>query len=149
MEDHYETLQIARDCSLDEIKQQYRALLLKYHPDKGEITVRNGSDLIPKIQRLYQTLIDPLKREKYDLELSRVVTEIDPNGLDEYDLDEFDYEEGKFMKICPRCQVLNGVVLDEAELELNPVQLDSSGEIIVQCQHCSLWIKVVYVDQGE
>lgn len=63
-EDHYVILNVKRDATPEEIKRSYKKLILQYHPDKN----RNSqtSDMFNKIREAYETLNDPLKREKYD-----------------------------------------------------------------------------------
>lgn len=65
---YYEILEISRNASDEVIKNAYRALVKKYHPDK------NGNSLITeermsKINEAYETLIDKEKRAIYDNEL--------------------------------------------------------------------------------
>lgn len=58
----YELLNVDKNCSLEEIKRQYKLLALKHHPDRN-----NGDDILfKKIQNAYETLSDPEKRYKYD-----------------------------------------------------------------------------------
>lgn len=57
----YEELELSKDCTFDDIKQQYRILAMKHHPDKG------GS--VEKFQRIkfaYEVLSDPQRRKNYD-----------------------------------------------------------------------------------
>jgi DnaJ-class molecular chaperone len=62
MSDYYSTLGIGRDASQDEIKQAYRKLAMKHHPDRT-----GGDDTeFKKIQEAYATLSDPEKRSQYD-----------------------------------------------------------------------------------
>lgn len=54
-----------------DIKSAYRKLALMCHPDKlgeGEIT-ENNKEIWLKIQNAYETLIDPVKRKRYDSSL--------------------------------------------------------------------------------
>jgi DnaJ family protein A protein 2 len=62
MTDYYSILNITKQASQNEIKQAYKKLALKYHPDK-----QNGDTAqFQKIQEAYDTLCDPAKRERYD-----------------------------------------------------------------------------------
>lgn len=60
--DYYETLNVSRDASQDEIKKSYRTLAKKYHPDK------NGGDdaMFKKVSEAYEVLGDPGRRQKHD-----------------------------------------------------------------------------------
>jgi molecular chaperone DnaJ len=63
-ETHYQVLQISDRATADEIKQSYRQLAKKFHPD-----VNGGqanSDLIIKINAAYEILGDEKKRREYD-----------------------------------------------------------------------------------
>jgi DnaJ-class molecular chaperone len=59
--DHYATLGVNRNSTPDEIKQAYRRLASKNHPDKGGDTAT-----FQRIQEAYDILIDPQKRQQYD-----------------------------------------------------------------------------------
>jgi len=68
--DFYQILGLSRQASPDEIKKSYRQLALKYHPDKNPNDP--GADAkFKEINEAYETLSDPVKRQKYD----------DPNPL--------------------------------------------------------------------
>lgn len=61
----YEILGMKEDASDAEIKKAYRALSLKYHPDRNQ-----SSDAVIKIQAIneaYETLGDPNLRKQYDM----------------------------------------------------------------------------------
>jgi len=64
--DYYEVLGLSREAIDLEIKVQYRALALKYHPD------RNPSDKIAEekfkeVSEAYEVLGNPIRRAQYDL----------------------------------------------------------------------------------
>lgn len=62
---YYEILGLTDKSSQDEIKKAYRALSLKYHPDKTQ----NNPELLDKYQKIneaYETLGDEQKRREYD-----------------------------------------------------------------------------------
>jgi len=61
MDDHYQTLGVAKSSSLEEIKSAYRKLASKHHPDKGGDTAT-----FQKIQAAYEILSDPEKRREFD-----------------------------------------------------------------------------------
>lgn len=58
---HYETLSVDIDATPEEIKKSYRSRAQKNHPDRG-----GDESLFMEIQRAYDTLSDPDKRDHYD-----------------------------------------------------------------------------------
>lgn len=53
-----------------DIKSAYRKLALMYHPDKiGESISESDKEVWLKVQNAYETLIDPVKRKRYDSSL--------------------------------------------------------------------------------
>jgi len=53
-----------------DIKSAYRKLALIYHPDKlGESITATEKEVWLKVQNAYETLIDPIKRKKFDSSL--------------------------------------------------------------------------------
>ncbi len=72
--DYYAVLGIPRDCPQDEIKQTYRKLARKYHPDVS--TEADAEERFKEINEAYEVLSDPEKRSVYD----RYGT-VTPNGM--------------------------------------------------------------------
>jgi DnaJ-class molecular chaperone len=63
--DYYEVLGINRNASEKEIKQSYRRLARKYHPDVNPGD-KSAEAKFKEINEAYQVLSDPEKRRKYD-----------------------------------------------------------------------------------
>lgn len=70
MRTHYDTLGVSKEASHDQIKQAYRALSKKYHPD-----INGGSKEAEKhfleVQEAYTVLKNPASRESYDDQLKK------------------------------------------------------------------------------
>ena len=64
--DYYKILGVSRDASDKEIRQAYRRLALKYHPDKNPTDAAAG-ERFKEINEANAVLTDPEKRRKYDL----------------------------------------------------------------------------------
>ncbi|XP_078162269.1 uncharacterized protein LOC144557558 isoform X1 [Carex rostrata] len=62
--DHYATLNVSRNASLQEIKNAYRSLARKYHPDMNKST--GAEEKFKEISAAYEVLSDEEKRSFYD-----------------------------------------------------------------------------------
>jgi curved DNA-binding protein len=63
--DYYKTLGVDRDATQKEIKQAYRRLARKYHPDVNPGDP-SAQERFKEINEAHEVLSDPEKREKYD-----------------------------------------------------------------------------------
>jgi DnaJ-class molecular chaperone len=63
--DFYQILGIAKSASPAEIKKAYRALSLKWHPDKNPGD-ESATAKFTDVSSAYEALSDPDKRRKYD-----------------------------------------------------------------------------------
>ncbi|MDE2223320.1 MAG: molecular chaperone DnaJ [Candidatus Omnitrophica bacterium] len=65
--DYYEILGVQKGASLADIKKAYRALALKYHPDRvPEAEKKKAEEQFKEISEAYGVLSDPQKRQTYD-----------------------------------------------------------------------------------
>jgi curved DNA-binding protein len=63
--DYYETLEVPRGATEEEIRKAYRKLARKYHPDVNR-NDRSAEEKFKEINEAYQVLSDPEKRRRYD-----------------------------------------------------------------------------------
>lgn len=64
MPDYYETLGVSRDADKEEMKQAYRRLARKYHPDVNKEA--GAEERFKEINRAYEVLSEPETRARYD-----------------------------------------------------------------------------------
>jgi molecular chaperone DnaJ len=62
--DYYDILGVQRDASKDQIKDEYRKLALKYHPDRNKAP--DAEEKFKEISEAYAVLSDDQKRAQYD-----------------------------------------------------------------------------------
>jgi curved DNA-binding protein len=62
MKDHYKTLELNSNASADEIKQAYRRLSKKYHPD----IIKNGNEQFKAINEANSILSNAISKKTYD-----------------------------------------------------------------------------------
>lgn len=63
---YYQILQVSPLASYEEIKQSYKKLALKFHPDK---TNGRTSNMFNNISEVYSVIYDPYKSGHYDATL--------------------------------------------------------------------------------
>ena len=63
--DYYEVLGVEKNASADQIKKAYRALAIKYHPDKNPGD-KEAEEKFKEATEAYSVLSDPDKKAKYD-----------------------------------------------------------------------------------
>jgi len=69
MKTYYEVLGVSPDASTRAIKDAYRKLVKKYHPDVSNQKTSLQQKFFEEINQAYGVLIHPEKRKKYDLSL--------------------------------------------------------------------------------
>ena len=62
--DYYEVLAVERDATAEQIKQAYRQLALRWHPDRNPVP--DATEKFREIAEAYAVLSDPAKRQAYD-----------------------------------------------------------------------------------
>ncbi|MFF2484394.1 J domain-containing protein [Paenibacillus sp. NPDC058071] len=69
MATYYDILDISRQATPDQVKQAYRKLAKRYHPDVNGGS-REAEKQFKEVQEAYETLSDPGKRSAYDERLA-------------------------------------------------------------------------------
>ena len=64
--DFYDVLGVARNASEEELKQAYRKLAMKYHPDRNPDDAKPRRKSSRRCKEAYEVLSEPRKREAYD-----------------------------------------------------------------------------------
>ena len=66
MADHYKTLGVSATASGDEIKNAYKALAKKWHPDRNQSNKERTEEKFKEISAAYKTLSGEKSRKEYD-----------------------------------------------------------------------------------
>lgn len=66
MVNYYEVLGIKKNANKDEIKNAYKKLAMKHHPDKNQENKEEHADKFKQISEAYEILSDDNKRYNYD-----------------------------------------------------------------------------------
>lgn len=90
---YYQLLEVPQDASTEDIKQSYRSLVLKYHPDRG-----GDPEKFKEIKEAYEILVNPEKRKIYDKYGEDGVNIVESEYPNDFD-DDFDlYNESNHVK---------------------------------------------------
>ena len=135
MKDLYELFNLEQFSSYDSVKQKYRELVIKYHPDKNHQDSDNEKYHL--LTEAWNVLRDKDSKREYDDSLQRHLTEISSMTFnEEVELDEmgFDEDEESFYHDC-RC---GGLYL------LAKSEISREQSVVVGCDTCSLQILVLH-----
>ncbi|MGI0491091.1 J domain-containing protein [Alkalinema pantanalense CENA528] len=69
---HYDTLELPPTATQEDIKQAYRRLAKKFHPDRNSSAA--CQETFKRVSAAYEVLADPLSRRSYDQQLRYVPT---------------------------------------------------------------------------
>jgi molecular chaperone DnaJ len=86
--DYYEVLGVVRDCDDQTLKNAYRKLALKYHPDRNPNN-SEAEERFKEAAEAYSVLSDPQKRAAYDRYGHQAVNGSANNGFDETTFADF------------------------------------------------------------
>jgi hypothetical protein len=84
MKDFYYILGLGQESTLDEIKEAYRKLSKKLHPDLNQGD-QYFEDRFKDIKEAFETLRDPIKRARYNEQLNRYKTDADIKRQQSYE----------------------------------------------------------------
>ncbi len=68
---YYELLQVPRGATTDQLRQAFRRLSKRYHPDTTSLPAPMAARAFQRLQRAYSVLSDPQARRLYDAGLHR------------------------------------------------------------------------------
>lgn len=66
---HYQLLELAPSASVAELRQAFRRLSKRYHPDTTTLPARQAEEAFRRLQLAYGVLSDPTARRRYDAAL--------------------------------------------------------------------------------
>src|SRR3989338_2039100 len=91
MQNYYDILGVPKNASKEDIKNAYRKLAHKYHPDKSG----GNENKFKEVNEAYQILINDKKRAEYD-RYGRVFSDYSGAGQEQrgFDFDFSGFEEG-------------------------------------------------------
>ncbi|TMW60003.1 hypothetical protein Poli38472_000045 [Pythium oligandrum] len=152
---HYEALQVARDCSGDDIRRAYHRAARQHHPDKQNGFVKAPDEVenqeFLRVQAAYEVLRDPVARAEYDRQLTQdelrhhrdtgdalIVDEVPLNEMQREELRDSDAEEDEDAEVLYTYLCRCGDAYEVAEQEL------VDGVDIIPCNGCSLKIRVIH-----
>ncbi|KNH04205.1 DnaJ domain containing protein [Perkinsela sp. CCAP 1560/4] len=62
----YEELEVRKSASTNEIRESYKKLALRFHPDRNPSETVESGERFKRISRAYKVLSDPKQRQMYD-----------------------------------------------------------------------------------
>ena len=69
MPSHYELLQLPQEATPQQLRQAFRLLSKRFHPDTTTLPAAEAARAFQQLQQAYAVLSDPAARRRYDTEL--------------------------------------------------------------------------------
>lgn len=113
----YDELELTPDCSFEDIKQQYRLLAKKHHPDLG-----GDEEKFKRIKFAYEVLSDPSRRKQYD---ENKTTDV-PIDIRKEAINEL---AKLFFGLIPTFDCVNGNLVDKMKNETTAMQMRIKANI--------------------
>ncbi len=156
--DYYEILGVSKNATYEEIKDAYRKLVLKYHPDKvPPEKKKEAEEKFKEISEAYEVLSDPQKRKLYDTYGTADFSGYSGNDFNFQDFYSRHYDDLRdifgdffadifenffgFRTTRPQRKEKGKNILYRLELSLEEIAKGVSKEIVynryVRCEHCN------------
>lgn len=129
----YEVLGVAEDAPLEGIREAYKSMLLRVHPDKTRSASGGSGVAFLAVRRAWNVLKEQESREAYDRELAR-------RRLLKIHVSEV--VEAAGMVFCEEDESLSHPCRCGGSYRLTPADVDA-GVSVVQCSNCSFNVEVV------
>jgi len=78
---HYDLLEVASTASVAELRQAFRQLSKRYHPDTTSLPQAQAQESFRLLQQAYAVLSDPISRNRYDSLLQQPPRSTLPPGV--------------------------------------------------------------------
>ena len=65
---HYVLLQLPEEATPEQLRQAFRRLSKRYHPDTTSLPAAEAEQAFQRLQQAYAVLSDPVARRRYDAE---------------------------------------------------------------------------------
>lgn len=139
---HYETLQVAPTASYEEIRQKYKLLIVKFHPDKCGSNEKDAQGKFRSVQEAWEVLRDATSRKHYDeqQQSTKLLFSSFVNETVGYEELELDAAENNLQHRC-RCGGVYALSIDEAQRLFQPAS-DRRSCVQIQCTGCSLIVQI-------
>ncbi|KAL5291084.1 hypothetical protein ACFFRR_010476 [Megaselia abdita] len=126
MRNYYEVLESSPDSSTDDLKSNYKRLILLHHPDKSSNSSK-GNEII----EAWNILRDEGKRKLYDAEIFQDQIQQSYNVFGKFTVSELSQPK--------TCRCSGEYFLDD---ETRTEILEGEEEVLIECSECSLVIQV-------
>ncbi|KAK3244767.1 hypothetical protein CYMTET_45636 [Cymbomonas tetramitiformis] len=111
----YDDLEVAPECTSEEIRKQYLRLSLKYHPDKNKDNSEASTARFVRLCNAYEVLSDPSKKAAYDQEIAAGISTgafvRHPEETSVPSADNLERAFGVFQSVVEALALSNGVCL--------------------------------------
>lgn len=135
----YEILGCDKTTSYDVLKENYRKLLVKLHPDKNNSLSSSTTAACAELNKAWNILKDPDSKKIYDeqIEQSDINTEV--TIFETLDVADLENNDDSLSYIC-RC---GGLFLVPKSMVHNVLNNYPKEPVLFPCDDCSLFIQVM------